>query len=237
MLVTGGAGGIGRACGAWFSDRGATVVLADLDPVGCEAAASGVGAAAGVHLDVTDEDQAVQVLDRVRRHHGPVGVLVNAAGVVGSGPVEEMPARAWRHVLDVNLTGTFLVSRAAIPHFRASGWGKIVNLSSVNARTGGNELSGAAYAASKAGIEALTRHLASALAPHVQVNAVAPGPVGTPMLNRLSPAQLAGVLETVPSGRPARAEEVAALVGFLASPEAEYITGVTVAQNGGQWMG
>jgi NAD(P)-dependent dehydrogenase (short-subunit alcohol dehydrogenase family) len=195
------------------------------------------GAAAGVQLDVTDEQEVGTVLTALGASHGPVGVLVNAAGIVGSGGVEGMPAAAWRQVLDVNLTGTFLVCRAAIPQLRELGSGKIVNLSSVNARTGGNELSGAAYAASKAGIEALTRHLAAALAPQVQVNAVAPGPVQTPMLARLDEPVLSGLIRAIPAGRFASPDEVAGAVGFLASPEADYVTGVTLQQNGGQWLG
>jgi len=237
VLVTGGGGGIGQACGRWFSARGAHVVLADLDATACADAALASGAAAGVQLDVTDEQEVDTMLSALRASYGPVGVLVNAAGLAGSGGVESMPVAAWRQVLDVNLTGTFLVCRAAIPHLRELGSGKIVNLSSVNARTGGNELSGAAYAASKAGIEALTRHLAAALAPRVQVNAVAPGPVQTPMLARLDEPVLSGLIRAIPAGRFASPDEVAAAVGFLASPEADYVTGVTLQQNGGQWLG
>lgn len=237
ILVTGGSGGIGRACGQWFACRGGQVVLADLDGPSCAASARAVGTVAGLQLDVTSEHDVDAVLSEVRARHGPVSVLVNAAGIVGSGAIESMPAAAWRRVLEVNLTGTFLVCRAAIPQLRELGAGKIVNLSSVNARTGGNELSGVAYAASKAGIEALTRHLAAHLAPHVQVNAIAPGPVRTPMLARLGEPALAALIAAIPAGRIADPGEIAAAVGFLASPEADYVTGVTLQQNGGQWLG
>lgn len=237
VLVTGGAGGIGRACGTWFAARGAHVVLGDLDAAAAEQAAEAVGASEAVELDVTDEGSVEAALDGVGRLHGPVGILVNAAGIVGAGDVTTMPPAEWRRVLDVNLTGTFLVTRATIPHLRRLARGKIVNLSSVNARTGGNRLSGAAYAASKAGIEAFTRHVALELAPSVQVNAVAPGPVMTPMLDRLDEDDLAALIAAIPAKRVASAEEVAELVGFLASPAADFVTGVTVAQNGGQWIG
>jgi 3-oxoacyl-[acyl-carrier protein] reductase len=237
VLVTGGAGGIGRACGSWFAVRGACVVLVDVDGAACDEAASAIGARDALGLDVTDEAGVESALQAVDRRHGPVGVLVNAAGIVGAGGVESMSVDAWRRVLDVNLTGTFLVTRATIPHLRRRGGGKIVNLSSVNARTGGNRLSGAAYAASKAGVEALTRHLALELAPSIQVNAVAPGPVLTAMLRRLDDAALAALAATIPAGRVATAEEVAEVVGFLASPAADFVTGVAVAQNGGQWVG
>jgi NAD(P)-dependent dehydrogenase (short-subunit alcohol dehydrogenase family) len=237
VLVTGGSGGIGQACGRWFANRGADVILADLDAVACAHAAQAVRAAGATGLDVTNELEVRAVLDRVRAEHGLIGVLVNAAGIVGRGTVESMPAAAWRQVLDVNLTGTFLVCQTVIPQMRELGAGKIVNLSSVNARTGGNDLSGAAYAASKAGVEALTRHLAVALAPHVQVNAIAPGPVQTPMLARLTEPVLAQMVDAIPAGRVARPEEIAGAVGFLASSEADYITGVTLQQNGGAWLG
>lgn len=237
VLVTGGGGGIGAACGRWFANRGARVILADLNASACAEAARVIGAADGVQLDVTSEREVSAVLAALRAEFGPIGVLINAAGIVGSGGVESMAPAAWRSVLETNLTGTFLVCRAAIPQLRELGSGKIVNLSSVNARTGGNELSGAAYAASKAGVEALTRHLAIALAPRIQVNAVAPGPVQTPMLARLDETVLAGLAHNIPARRLASPEEVASAVGFLASPNADYITGITLQQNGGQWLG
>lgn len=237
VLITGGAGGIGRACAAWFARSEAVVVLADLDPGACADAATLTGAVTGRRLDVTDESEVDLFFRSVRDTYGPVQILVNAAGVVGTGSIETMPSKSWRHVLEVNLTGTFLVTRAAIPHLRHVGKGKIINFSSVNARTGGSALSGGAYAASKAGVEALTRHLAVALAPSIQVNAVAPGPVLTPMLERLDTLALEALLDTIPAARAATANEVAELVGFLASPAADYITGATVQQNGGQWLG
>lgn len=237
VFVTGGAGGIGRACGSWFCTCGDTVVLADLDDRGAAEAAAEIGASWGVALDVTDEEQVEAVTDEIRVRHGPIEVLVNAAGIVGEGAVEAMPVAAWRRVIDVNLTGTFLVTKSAMPQLRERGRGKIVNLSSVNARTGGNRLSGAAYAASKAGIEALTRHLATELAPSVQVNAVAPGPVMTPMLERLTVEEMEQLVAAIPGGRVADAREVAEVVGFLASSSADYITGATVNQNGGLWLG
>jgi NAD(P)-dependent dehydrogenase (short-subunit alcohol dehydrogenase family) len=237
VLVTGGAGGIGRACGAWFAARRHRVVLSDIDNDAAAAAAAAVGAAAGLRLDVTDEGEVGSLLRAVERTQGPVRIVINAAGVVGPGRLETMSAASWRRVLEVNLTGTFLVCREAIPQLRACGTGKIVNFSSVNARTGGNALSGAAYAASKAGIEALTRHLARLLAPEIQVNAVAPGPVLTPMLARLDDEAVAELVRSIPAGRVATAAEVAEVVGFLASSAADYLTGTTINQSGGQWLG
>ena len=237
VLVTGGAGGIGAACAAWFVDQHDRVIVADIDVERARQVAEGTAARCGLGLDVTDATAVARVLGHVRQTVGPLEVVVNAAGIVGHGPVETTDPDAWRRVLDVNLTGTFLVCQAAIPQLREVGTGKLVNLSSVNAQTGGNQLSGAAYAASKAGIDALTRHLAQELAPHVQVNAVAPGAVATPMLDRLDTAMVTGLASAALAGRLGRPEEVASLVGFLASPAADFITGTTIHQNGGCWMG
>ena len=234
-LVTGGAGGIGSAVAQWFAARDAAVVVADLP--GALDAVTWPSSAVTVEMDVRDEQSVATAFQAIERQLGAPSIVVNAAGATGSGSVEQMPLGEWRRVIDANLTGAFLVARQAIPGMRALGRGKLVYLSSVNARTGGNELSGAAYAAAKAAIEALTRHLARHLAPAIQVNAVAPGPVQTGMLSRLTAADLAHVVEAIPAGRCATAAEIAETIGFLCSPAASYITGVTVDQNGGQWLG
>lgn len=234
-LVTGGAGGIGSAVAHWFAARDASVAVGDLP--GALSAATWPASAATVEMDVCDEKSVVAAFQLVERQLGVPSIVVNAAGITGSGSIEHMPLSDWRHVVDVNLTGAFLVARQAIPGMRTLGRGKLVYLSSVNARTGGNELSGAAYAASKSAIEALTRHLARRLAPAIQVNAVAPGPVETGMLSRLAAGDLDHLVAAIPAGRCATAGEIAETIGFLCSPAASYITGVTVDQNGGQWLG
>lgn len=234
-LVTGGAGGIGSAVAHWFAARGAAVAVADLP--GALDTATWPSSATAVEVDVCDEQSVATAFRAVQRQLGAPSIVVNTAGVTGSGPVEHMPLSDWRRVIDANLTGAFLVARQAIPGMRALGRGKIAYLSSVNARTGGNELSGAAYAAAKSAIEALTRHLARHLAPAIQVNAVAPGPVQTGMLARLTAAELGHLVEAIPAGRCASAAEIAETIGFLCSPAASYITGITVDQNGGQWLG
>ena len=235
VVVCGGAGGIGRACAAWFAERYPTVVLVDVDADAVGAAADAVGARAIV-ADLTDPSAVRVAFDEIASF-ARTAVLVNATGAVGSGAVEDIGLDDWNRVLTVNLTSAFLCAQAAIPQLRDGSWGKVVNLSSVNARTGGNDLSGAAYAVAKAGIGALTRHLARSLAPAVQVNAVAPGPVRTPMLDRLTDVELDGLVAALPAGRIAEPEEIAAAVGFLASREADYVTGVTLDQNGGGWIG
>jgi NAD(P)-dependent dehydrogenase (short-subunit alcohol dehydrogenase family) len=237
VLVIGGAGGIGAAVAGWFTARGATVCVADLTARLTAGDPATRSAASSVAIDICAETSVVEAFQIVQERHGAPSIVVNAAGVTGAGPVQSMSTEEWNRVLATNLTGCFLIARQVIPAMQSLGRGKLVFMSSVNARTGGNELSGAAYAAAKAGIEALTRHLARHLAPTIQVNAVAPGPVMTPMLARLTPAELDHLVSTIPAGRYASAEEIAETVGFLCSPSSDFITGVTLHQNGGQWMG
>lgn len=234
-LVTGGAGGIGSAVAHWFAARDASVAVADLP--GALSADTWPSSAATIELNVCDERSVATAFQAVERQLGTPSIVVNAAGATGAGSVEQMPLSDWQRIIDVNLTGAFLVARQAIPGMRALGRGKLVCLSSVNARTGGNELSGAAYAAAKSAIETLTRHLARHLAPVIQANAVAPGPVQTGMLSRLAAGDLDQLVAGIPAGRCATAGEIAETIGFLCSPGASYITGVTVDQNGGQWLG
>jgi len=234
--VCGGAGGIGAACADWFGAHDASVILIDRDEAALAEVAGRTGAAA-LAADLTDPAAVAAAFASVGAEHGRVAVLVNAAGAAGHGAFGEVDVAQWREVLDLNLSSAFLAAQAAAPALLAGGWGKIVNLSSVNARTGGNDLSGVAYAVAKAGVEALTRHLARALAPTVQVNAVAPGPVRTPMLARLRSEQIDELVRSIPAGRIAEPAEIAATIGFLASRDADYVTGVVVDQNGGGWIG
>ena len=233
VLLTGGAGGIGSACARLFAAQGNQVLVTDIDGAAAEAAARDLGVDFAA-MDVTDEDSVARVISGL----DTLDVVVHTAGVVGQGHLVDLTLDQWRRVMDVSLTGAFLLARATIPLLRRSAAppAKLVFLSSVNAATGGSALSSGAYAAAKAGIEGLTRHLARALAPAVDVNAVAPGPVQTPMLDRLGDKEIDELSAAIPAGRVATADEVAALVGFLASPLCGFVTGAVVPQNGGQWM-
>lgn len=236
-LVTGGAGGIGRAVAAALGSAGAALALADLrEPV----APDGVLTLA---VDVTSRAQVQAMVARTVERFGRLDILVNVAGVVSTGAAVSLAEAEWDRVLDVNLKGTFLCCQAAIPAMRANGHGRIVNIGSLVGKNGGNarpwidraeqERAGnVAYGVSKAGVHALTFFLAREVAADgITVNAVAPGPVASDMTTGF-PAALRAL---IPVGRMGRAEEVAAAVAFLASPDAGFITGEVLDVNGGMW--
>lgn len=229
-LVTGGAQGIGEAVARRLSDDGLHVTLADLEAKR-EAGAAVAGEVGGRFepLDVTDEESVARAVAAA----GPVDVLVNCAGVTIAGfPVDEVTLADWRMQIDVNLTGTFLCVRAVAPGMRERGWGRIVNLASALSTRG---LPGSsAYAASKAGVLGLTKAAAADLAPHgVTVNAVAPGYVDTPMTQGFPPGLRERRLAEIGMGRFAAAHEIAAVVSFLASDGAGYVTGALIEAGGG----
>ena len=233
-VVTGAAGAIGSAVCERLSAAGDTVI--GLDAVaGPDTAISAVEA---ISCDVADEESVAGAFDSVRSRYGHPTVIVNNAGLTGTGGVEDESPADWRRIIDVNLTGAYLCARQAIAGMRAQGGGRIVNIASVNGRFGGSPLSGPAYAASKGGLITLTRFMALHHATdNITVNAVAPGPHDTPMWDALDPEWRERILATVPGEAPGDPDDLAAMVAFLCGPHAGYITGATIDVNGGQWMG
>ena len=234
-VVTGAAGAIGSAVCRRLGAAGDRVVGLDTaDPAGGGARTM----AEALVCDIADPAAVTATFDTIRDRHGDPTVLVNNAGVIGAGGVEEESPDAWRRIIDVNLTGAYLCARQVVAGMRAAGGGRIVNIASVNARFGGSPLSGPAYAASKGGLVTLSRFLArSHAADNITVNAVAPGPHDTPMWHALDPAWRERILAMVPGDAPGDPEDLAAMVEFLCGPHAGYITGATIDVNGGQWMG
>jgi 3-oxoacyl-[acyl-carrier protein] reductase len=229
-LVTGGVQGIGKAVAHRFAVRGLDTTIADLGSKRAEGeqAADELGARFEP-LDVSDESSVAAAVDAA----GPVDVLVNCAGVTIVGhPVEEVSLTDWNLQISVNLTGTFLCTRAVVPGMRERRHGRIVNLASALATRG---LPGSsAYAASKAGVAGFTRAVAADLAGDgVTVNAVAPGYVDTPMTAGFPPGLRERRLAEIGIGRFADAGEIAAVVEFLASDEASYVTGALIEASGG----
>ena len=235
-VVTGAAGAIGSAVCQRLSSAGDTVV--GLDIVAGAAAAEGTSMAEAIACDIADDESVVSAFDAIRSCHGHPTVLVNNAGVTGAGGVEDESPQIWRRILDVNLTGAYLCARQVVAGMKAAGGGRIVNVASVNARFGGSALSGPAYAASKGGLITLSRFMAREhAADGITVNAVAPGPHGTPMWAALDPSLRERILATVPGDAPGDPDDLAAVIAFLCGPHAGYITGATIDVNGGQWMG
>jgi len=225
-LVTGGAQGIGAAVARHFLAKGLAVTVGDLEAKGDVAEEQGL---AFEPLDVTDEASVALATDKA----GPVEVLVNCAGVTIPGrSTEEITLGEWEFLISVNLTGTFLCTRAVVPGMRERGFGRVVNLASGLATRGVPGT--AAYAASKAGVVGFTRAAAADLAPHgVTVNAVAPGYVDTPMTQDFPASLRERRMEEIGMGRFAHPDEIAAVVGFLASDEANYVTGALIQATGG----
>ncbi len=242
-LVTGGGRGIGRAAAAALAEAGAAVVVNYLsDGAAAQRTVEGIrdfgGRAWAVQADVADPAQVEVLFAETRRLlGGRLDILVNNAGGPGvRRPVAELSLEEWRRCLEVNLDGVFLCTRAALP-LLPDGRGRVVNVTSISARSGGGP-GGAAYSAAKAGVSNFTRACAKELAPRrITVNGVAPGVIDTDLHRRGTPAEeLAAVTAQVPLGRIGSAGEAAAAVVFLCGEEARYITGEILEVNGGLRM-
>jgi 3-oxoacyl-[acyl-carrier protein] reductase len=239
-LVTGGGRGIGAAIARALADGGAAVVLGDLDAAGAAREARGIDPGAervsALALDVRSRASFEAALAETVSRHGSVDVLVNNAAVTVRRPFFEIDEAEWDEVLRVNLRGVFFGCALAGARMAAQGSGRIVNVSSLAGQQGGL-LNGAHYAASKAGILALTKVVARELAPRgVTVNAVAPAAIDGPVMASLPEAEVDALRRSIPVGRLGLAAEVGALVAFLASDEAGYLTGATLDLNGGLLM-
>lgn len=239
-FITGAGGGIGRETARLFAEEGMAVAAADVRLEGAEGTAGVVrrlgGPALAVAVDVTSEASVAEATGAAERALGRMDVLVNCAGIYRIGGLDAVTPAAWDELLNINLKGTFLVCRAALPGMIARRQGSIVNLASISGRTR-STLASPSYVASKAGVIGLTMSLAAQCAPHgVRVNAVAPGPVDTDMIRGLEPSLQEHLITTIPLGRLATAREVAQAVAYLASDAAAFVTGETLNLNGGAFM-
>jgi NAD(P)-dependent dehydrogenase (short-subunit alcohol dehydrogenase family) len=234
-IVTAAADGIGAATAKAFVASSHRVVLVDIDKDALESTANDLGdVAEAMVTDVTDEDAVRDLIDGVVARHGRIDVLVNVVG--GSRPGKtaiELTLAEWQQLLSLNLTSTFLMARAVLPHMQQAGHGAIVNVSSGAGLRGMARNPG--YCAAKAGVAALTRALAIDHGPHgVRVNCVAPGPVRTPLMRRnRTPDEIASMGRLALAGRIAEPAEIAAAIHWLASDEASYVMGQTIEVDGG----
>ncbi len=245
-LVTGGAAGIGRAIALKLAREGSHIAILDLDAdaaartaeevrqLGCRAASTGG--------NVADAGSVAAAVSELSRQMGPFDILINNAGIARLGALLTMDEKDWTDTFNVNVTGTFNVSRAVVPDMVKRKRGAVVNLASWLGKRAAPKFG--SYAASKFAIIGFTQALALEVAPHVRVNAVGPGLiVGTPMRDVIDTASARAGLplaeeraKSIPLGRAGTAEDVAKVVAFLASDEADYVTGAMYDVTGGSWM-
>src|SRR5262252_9618709 len=238
--ITGGALGIGRATARLFASEGATVVLGDVQVKEAEAVAKEItdagGRALAVGVDVGEAAQVQAFVDRIVAEHGRLDVMFANAGIAHSAPFLEHPEAQWHRVLRVNLTGVFLCCQAAARQMVKQGGGRIIATASINGFRGVENLVG--YNTAKAGVIELTKTMAVELAQHgITVNAIAPAQIDTRLTRGLPEEARRRRVDRIPLGRFGEPDDVARAALFLASDDASYVTGHTLAVDGGYLAG
>ena len=238
-LVTGASRGIGQAIAFELGRQGATVI----GTATSEAGAARIGEAlkaqgiqgSGVLLDVSSVESVTAVLEQIQKDFGAVAILVNNAGITRDNLMLRMKDEEWFDVINTNLNSLFRLSKAVLRGMTKARWGRIISIGSVVGAMG--NAGQVNYAAAKAGLEGFSRALAREVGSRsITVNSVAPGFIDTDMTRELPEAQREALLTQIPLGRLGQAEEIAKVVGFLASDGAAYVTGATVPVNGGMYM-
>ncbi|MCY7837644.1 SDR family NAD(P)-dependent oxidoreductase [Bacillus haynesii] len=239
-IITGASRGIGRAIAETLADKGANIVIngtnEELLKSLCTQLNTERKCASYVAGDASLPETASLLIAEAKQQFGRIDILVNNAGINLRKTTVDTSLEQWKRVIDLNLTGTFLMCQAIIPEMIMQGGGKIVNMSSTTSKTPHHNAS-PAYGASKAGINYLTMHLAKELASHrIHVNAVCPGPIETDMSKQWSEEYRAAVVERIPLKMIGSPEHVANVVAFLASDKSDFMTGETININGGTYM-
>lgn len=234
-VVTGGAQGIGKAVAQRFLSAGAKVAIWDLDAATATATATELGGdVMAAPCDVTDAGSIGAALQATEAAFGPVGILVNSAGIAGANaPVEDYDDALFRQVVEINLIGTYLTNKAVVPGMKAAGFGRIVNIASVAGKEGNPNAS--AYSASKAAVIGFTKSLGKELADHdIAVNCVTPAAARTAIFDQMAEEHIAYMLSKIPRNRFVEVDEIAAMIAWLASPENSFTTGAVFDLSGGR---
>lgn len=235
VLVTGGVSGIGAATCRLFKTAGHRVIA---NYAHDETHATAFGSDTGIAVrkwDVADFAACQAAINSLESEFGPVEILINNAGVTRDAVLHKMSIDQWQAVINIDLTGVFNVTRHVIEGMRARNFGRIINVSSVNAQSG--QFGQTNYCAAKAGVIGFTKALALESAAHgITVNAIAPGYTDTPMVGAVPAKVLQTVLANVPAGRLASADEIARAILFLADDSSGFVTGATLSVNGGKYM-
>lgn len=244
VAVVTGAGsqrGIGREIANTLAEYGATVIVADMNLEGAQQAVDQLKAdgheAMAVELNVTDEKSVEAMVAAVEDAYGRIDILVNNAGITQPVTTKDMSVEDFNRILNVNLVGTFICSKAVAPLMAKNKYGRIVNISSVSGKRGGGVYGGSHYSAAKAGILGFSKAFAREVVEDgITVNSVCPGLVATDIRKGLSDEKERAIWETIPMKRPGTTREIAFTVAFLAAEEAAYITGEDIDVNGGSHM-
>jgi 3-oxoacyl-[acyl-carrier protein] reductase len=234
-LVTGAAGILGKAIAKCLVEEGMKVVLADIVQEPLEAFSKEFqGETYPIAFDISDPKQVDTAMEKITQEFGEIDVLVNNAGILSNNKAEATTPEEWQRVMNINLNGAFYLSRAVLPGMKKKGWGRIINTTSLAAKTGGIT-AGTAYSTSKGAMISLTFSLAAETAPYgITVNGIAPAYIKTPMVTeQLTEEQRQELLKKIPVRRFCEPEECAYVVKFLVNPLAGFITGEIIDQNGG----
>lgn len=240
-IVTGGSRGIGAATAVALARDGVQVALTyEKNVEKAQSVVEGIikdgGDAFSFRVDQRKKDEIVSLIDKVQEYYGDVQILVNNAGIAQEKDFERITDEDWDRIMDTNLRGPFILCQKVIPLMVKGGWGRIINISSIGGQWGG--IHQVHYAIAKAGLINLTRSIAKLYGRNgITSNAVSPGLVDTDMLRELSASPDDEITRSVPMGRIASPDEIAAVVAFLAGEKASYITGQTINVNGGMYCG
>ncbi|MFN8390578.1 MAG: SDR family NAD(P)-dependent oxidoreductase [Bdellovibrionota bacterium] len=238
-IVTGGAKGIGRAVVERLAEEGAAVTIFDTDQAALKEACAALTARKlkvdGLAVDITNEEQVQNAISEVAGKHGRLDIMVNSAAIIGPNGVKtgEVSLADFKKTMEINLVGTFLVTKHSLPHMMKKSYGRIMLLASVAGKEGNPNM--CCYSASKGGVIAFTRSVAKEYATNgITINSLAPATVMTPMVESMDPKVVEYMKSKIPMGRFGTLEEVAATVAFYVSPEASFITGQALDHTGGR---